>query len=571
VDGSKGGAQTPSAPVPTLQDVMDRLVADPGLSANRKRDLRSAVSTYSKVMAQVPGGIALDVTAIRKNLEDVVALQGRLSPKRLANLRSDLGAAIAASGLAPMLVTKGVKPSQVWNELLGSAGDRNIGNGLSRLARWATLRELSPTDIDGVALERFFTELETASLVRKLKFLRREIPRLWNKLVDLSPGQALSPAAVPSQPRSDHVPWHDFPASFTTDVDAYLHWCSVPDPLDDQARARALAPKTRRLRRHHLHLAASAACQAGMDIDQLKSLSCLVEPKAFETILRHQWHKHKGSPSPYLTFVAGTLIRMAAEWVKVPDDQLVALKGLRRKLGRLPTGLTDKNRRMLRRFDDPRLLELLIGFPDRLWRTALGKLSTSKMAFVDLQTALAIDILLHAPMRVDNLAALEFGEHLYWPRGRGRPALIVIRGDETKNNEPLEFELPVALSDRLYRYRYEIAAGIIGKQPDVLFVSAKGVPRTLTSVSRAIQTSIRRQLGLHMTPHQFRHLAAKVHLDSHPGSYEVVRQLLGHKSLRTTTSFYAGPDTRRAGRAHADLIKKLRIPRIERRQSAPGR
>jgi integrase len=67
-----------------------------------------------------------------------------------------------------------------------------------------------------------------------------------------------------------------------------------------------------------------------------------------------------------------------------------------------------------------------------------------------------------------------------------------------------------------------------------------------------------------MTPHQFRHLAAKVHLDSHPGSYEVVRQLLGHKSLRTTTSFYAGPDTRRAGRAHADLIRKLRTPTIER-------
>jgi len=255
---------------------------------------------------------------------------------------------------------------------------------------------------------------------------------------------------------------------------------------------------------------------------------------------------------------------MATEWVKVPDDQLAALKKLRGKLGRLPTGLTAKNKATLRRFDDPRLLELLIGLPDRLWRVALGKLSTSKMAFVDVQTALAIDILLHAPMRVENLASLKFGEHLYWPRGRGRSALIVVRGDETKNDEPLEFELPVTLSERLHRYWHELAAGIIGKQPDLLFVSAKGLPRTLTSVSRAIQTTIRRHLGVHMTPHQFRHLAAKIHLDSHPGAYEVVRQLLGHKSLRTTTSFYAGPDTRRAGRAHADLIRRLRSPTIER-------
>src|SRR5262249_48399190 len=236
---------------------------------------------------------------------------------------------------------------------------------------------------------------------------------------------------------------------------------------------------------------------------------CLVEPETFQTILRHQWNKHHGRPSPYLTFVAGTLIRMAAEWVKVPDDQLAALKKLRGKLGRLPTGLTAKNKATLRRFDDPRLLELLIGLPDRLWRVALGKLSTSKMAFVDVQTALAIDILLHAPMRVENIASLKYGEHLHWPRGRGRSALIVIAGDETKNDEPLEFELPVTLSDRLHRYCHELAAGISGKQPDLLFVSAKGLPRTLTSVSRAIQTTIRRHLGVHMTPHQFRHLAAK--------------------------------------------------------------
>src|SRR5260370_40410693 len=41
------------------------------------------------------------------------------------------------------------------------------------------------------------------------------------------------------------------------------------------------------------------------------------------------------------------------------------------------------------------------------------------------------------------------------------------------------------------------------------------------------------------------------------GAYEVVRQFLGHKTLKTTTRFYAGPDTRRAGRAHAELIRRL--------------
>ena len=72
-----------------------------------------------------------------------------------------------------------------------------------------------------------------------------------------------------------------------------------------------------------------------------------------------------------------------------------------------------------------------------------------------------------------------------------------------------------------------------------------------------------------ITPHQFRHLAAKIALDANPGAYELVRQLLGHKNLRTTTNNYAGIDTRRAGRAHADLIMKLRESTLGRAAPSP--
>ena len=51
-------------------------------------------------------------------------------------------------------------------------------------------------------------------------------------------------------------------------------------------------------------------------------------------------------------------------------DYLAALKKLRSKLGTVKHGLTEKNRTLLRRFDDTRLLENLARLPDRLWRTA---------------------------------------------------------------------------------------------------------------------------------------------------------------------------------------------------------
>ena len=152
-----------------------------------------------------------------------------------------------------------------------------------------------------------------------------------------------------------------------------------------------------------------------------------------------------------------------------------------------------------------------------MWRIARRNLPNSKRWFIDLQTALAIDILLHVPLRIENLGALKFDEHLHWPQGRGKPALMVIREDETKNEEPLEFELPLGLSDRLYAFRNEIAVAVIGRRPDALFVSQKGKPRSLATLRVAIQRTVLRRVGVKITPHQFRHLGRKDSFGRKPG------------------------------------------------------
>ena len=43
-------------------------------------------------------------------------------------------------------------------------------------------------------------------------------------------------------------------------------------------------------------------------------------------------------------------------------------------------------------------------------------------------------------------------------------------------------------------------------------------------------------------------------LDAAPGSFEIVKQLLGHKNIKTTTNFYAGIDSRRAGRVINNVL-----------------
>ena len=67
-----------------------------------------------------------------------------------------------------------------------------------------------------------------------------------------------------------------------------------------------------------------------------------------------------------------------------------------------------------------------------------------------------------------------------------------------------------------------------------------------------------RELGVRISPHQFRHLAGKFVLDVRPDAHELVRALLGHKRLETTLRFYARLDQERASRQYDQLIADLR-------------
>jgi len=539
----------------TLQDVVDRLLANPGLAETRKRDLRSALSVFAKVVGQPLSAIPLELAAIRSKLDGVAPAQAKVTPKRWANLRSDLSAAITASGLIEMLKTSAVEPTSGWVALLGGKPTA-IAHGLSRFARWATLRHTEPTAVSDEVMDRFFNELDTGSLVRNLRAQRRSVAINWNKLACASTN--LQRVQVPShRPPSTRVPWHHLPASFRKEVEDYLLWCRVPDPLDEAVRARALAPETVRLRRDHIHLAASAAVATGVEAKRLTSLARLVEPETYKRLLRQRWEEAGGRFTNYTRDVAGTLVAIAGEWVEVSARQMAQLKELRSKLGGgAQRGFTEKNRALLRRFDDPRLVVQLVQLPDKLWRAA--RRSPGKRSFIDLQNALAIDILLHVPLRIENLSELRFDQHIYWPQGRGKPAILVLNGEETKTKRALEYELPAVLADRLYIFRHEIAPPTVGKVPDALFISREGVPRARSTLRVAIQKTVLRHLGVKLSPHQFRHLGAKIALDDNPGAYEHVRQLLGHEGENTTSRFYAGINTRRAGRAHAKLIAQLR-------------
>ena len=61
----------------------------------------------------------------------------------------------------------------------------------------------------------------------------------------------------------------------------------------------------------------------------------------------------------------------------------------------------------------------------------------------------------------------------------------------------------------------EIAPVVIGRKPENLFVTPTGKPRSQVAIANEIRKAILRHLGVKMTPHQFRHLCAKIILARH--------------------------------------------------------
>jgi integrase len=160
------------------------------------------------------------------------------------------------------------------------------------------------------------------------------------------------------------------------------------------------------------------------------------------------------------------------------------------------------------------------------------------------------------PLRPQNLTALAFDTHLFMQKGASAVSTLELSAGEMKNREPLAFDIPPSVVKMLIEYRDRIAPKIIGQRPTRLFVNVDGTPKSQATVAYLIMSYLQRRAGIILTPHQFRHLSAKVVLDAEPGAFEIVRQQLGHKNSKTTIGSYTGINSRRAARHHHRLVQQ---------------
>jgi integrase len=553
---SRAPPPTTAPQAQTLADVLTVLERSATLSPTRLRDLRSAVIRVADLLGNLPGRIALDLPTISARLAAINPVAAGMSTKRLANIKSDFLAAVKASGLLPIRSWRKSPLAPTWRELFVRLSHKRAHLGLSRFARYASALGINPEAVNNATVADFIAATREQSLHGAPNWLHRQMTLIWNEAArDAKLGlRSLSVPSFRGPPK--RIDWILLLPSFQRDVDEFLKWASQSDLFAPESRPRRLAPRTLRLRRDQIHAAVSALIDSGIKPAAIHSLADLVTPHNFKSILRRRVEMVDGAPNSFNQSLGIALILIGREWVKVDGATHAELKRLLSKVPAPLQGLTDKNKRCLRQFDDPSNLRRLVQLPEQLWAEVKRERSPSYRTLAKAQAALAIAILTYMPIRLQNLLNLEFDTHLFIRTGRGAKSTLELSSAEVKNHIDLAFEIPPQVVKMLVEYRDRVMPKIIGEIPTRLFVNVDGTPKEEKGFGALITNYARRRAGITLTPHQTRHLSAKVLLDDQPGGFEIVRQLLGHKNLHHTVSSYAGIDSRRAGQHHQRLIEE---------------
>jgi integrase len=559
----------------TLADVLAALeqrAQDGNFLATHLRDLASAVKRVAVLLGDEPAAIALDMPAISARLAVVNPVAAGLTAKTFANIRSNFLTAVRASCLMPVKVKSPGNPvlSPAWVDLFARLSGRRAHIGLSRLARFASARGLAPQEINDEIIGELIATVREQSLCPRPTVLHRQVAKIWNEAAR-DPALGLRRVTVPPYRAPRRIEWARLPHAFQREVDAHLSWCAVCDPFAADARIRPLGPRSVRLRRDQIHAAVTALVESGVKPSAIGSLADLVTPDHLKRILRRRLDSVGGAENTFNLGLGFALLQIAHEWVKVDAQVFAELKRLVGKMPEPVTGLTDKNKRALRQFDDPAVLRRLYSLPERLWIEARREKKPHFRTLAKAQAALAIGILCYMPLRLQNLAALAFDIHLFVHEGPRAISTLELPAHEVKNGTEHAFDIPLHIAKMLIAYRDRFAPQIIGHRPKRLFVNADGTPKNQAAVAGLIMNYLRRRAGIVLTPHQFRHLSAKVILDADPGGFETAKQVLGHKSIKTTVGAYAGIDSRRAARRHQYLVEQALATQMPARRSTSRR
>ena len=539
--------------IPTLEQVRDRIATSYTILHQKRMDMVSAINAIGKWLDLPLSIMPASAEFLRQKLKNENHLTLGVDKRRFQNVKSLVLAALRQVGLSTKLASYQIPMNGTWQALYDRLPGRYESTEFSRFFRYCSKAGIRPGEVNDAMLEGYLSALTEESLKKNPRTSHQTVCRLWNKMCDVLADWPGAKVTVPWYNRRVYRIDDDLiHPDLHTAIGDYLGFLAG-DSLFDGLN-RPFRPASIDVVRGHLRRYLSALHHDGFDVYTLRRLDDLTRPEVFERAMEWFWRRNDNNTSQNIGGIAWIIRCIAVKHMDCDEKTAVYYAEALQKLRVSQHGLSAKNREMLAQFDDPAIVKRLVTLPDLLWQLA-GKEGKIKKGSLYAQTAVAIEILIFAPMRLANLRNLRLDQHI----GRtGKRVSITIPEEEVKNRERLQYNLPDHLSDRIRTYVDEWRCLYLADANPHLFPGRNGKPKDDSVLRRQIKQYAFDHGGVRITPHQFRHGAAKILLDAKPGQYESVRKVLGHKNINTTYEHYAGAETQAAIELYDDVILGLK-------------
>ena len=419
----------------SLVELLERLAAHQDVTPQRLARVRSAANT----LARVVGRPLASIPAHPRWLNDSFRLlkQSGLAAKTVANTKSELRFAMRiavgrqARSAMPKLSTE-------WAPQYVSLAGSPLQWQLCRLIRYLSGIGVHPNTVHDTHAGAFLKDLEGSHEIERPYYRWRAAIRAWNRAVETVPGWPARTLSLPPRRRREDswtLPEERFDKSFRADVDAYFERLGRDNLRPEDGPRRALKPQTIRHRKHQLYKFASAAVLAGTPISSVTSLARLVEIPTFTDAAQYLFDRQDGRTTEALHGLVGALLAVAKYHARVDKEHLERLREIYRALDPCEEGFREKTRKRLEQFEDDRNIARLLHLPRHLLELARSPGTPRRQVAVLAQMAVAIELLLFAPLRAGNLAALNLERHIRRVVADGEERLIItVPREEVKNN-----------------------------------------------------------------------------------------------------------------------------------------
>jgi len=552
------------------------------LTEARRRDLASALSFLLRLVGRPAAAVWLDAV-------DTINLLDRASPKALgiqpstfANRKANVRFILCRLGILSYTRVPAPKVADpAWAALLAALPPGPEFGRLRTFIAYCIAEAIRPEVVSNPVLETYAVRRAAERGGAKARDHARRVGVQWNLAAKKVSGWPTVRLGLRAKPLCYSPDFDAYPSPLQAEIQQYLSDIGAPVGKDIFAgvdRARRVKPATVITRKYCLRRLLHGGVQKGIPMEGLTSLSQVATPEFVVASLG--WHYDRAQEANADLGQLASTIASIAIYLKVPDAEWAIIKSLLARAAPKPrTEINEKTAQLIDKLCEPECRARLIHLPERLMLEAscmrdgrryrskeIGSPQPEAAAWLA-ATAVAIEILLHAPMRLENLQHIRLGTELQLTRvnsNRWR-GTIFLDGMFVKNKRRLEVPLQAETIALLRRYLDDYRPNLPAAESIWLFPGKGGPekPRHKGAFGQAITESIEQYVGIRLNPHAFRALAGALILEADPHAIDDVRAMLGHSGFETAMIYYRRNSQREAAnRLSATLARQRRATKL---------